>query len=132
MREGAANYQADFTVAFAMLWLVIVVTLGSRTVDGAIFAAGRADLFPELLHHLHVSSSWQTILFGLGAITFARHPEGILDYQKRVVLNRMQRSLDRRNASKQHASSPSAVALPDVSPPQPPPSSPALAEKQSK
>ena len=71
MREGAANYQADFTVPFALFWLVIVVTLGSRSVEGAIVGAFALEFFPELLNGLGLSPSWQYILFGLGAIAFA-------------------------------------------------------------
>ncbi len=86
MREGAANYQANFTVQFALFWLVLVVTLGSRTVEGAIEAALALKFFPEVLNALGVSQSWQFVLFGLGAVAFARHPEGILEYYKRSSL----------------------------------------------
>ena len=37
----------------------------------------------------------QTILFGLGALTYAKHPEGILEFQKRRSLARVQRMIDR-------------------------------------
>jgi branched-chain amino acid transport system permease protein len=106
MREGAANYQADFTVQFAMFWLVLVVTLGSRTVEGAIEAALALKFFPEILNALGVSQSWQFVLFGLGAVAFARHPEGILEFYKRSSLTFLQRSIDRyheRRSSKQPA-----------------------------
>ena len=76
MREGAANYQADFTVQFALFWLVLVVTLGSRTVEGAIEAALALKFFPEILNAIGVSQSWQYILFGLGAVAFAAAPRG--------------------------------------------------------
>jgi ABC-type branched-subunit amino acid transport system permease subunit len=97
VREGAANYQADFTVQFALFWLVLVVTLGPRTVDGAIEAALALKFFPEILKALGLSPSWQFILFGLGAIAFARHPEGMLEHGKRTVFIRLQRSLDARH-----------------------------------
>jgi branched-subunit amino acid ABC-type transport system permease component len=100
MREQAANYQADFTVFFAMFWLLLVVTMGTRTIDGAILAAVALAFFPELLSRLNVSASWQYVLFGLGAISFARHPEGLLDYNKRLLLNRIQGLIDRRKARK--------------------------------
>ena len=95
MREGAANYQADFTVQFALFWLVLVVTLGSRTVEGALIAAFALKFFPELLNGLGLSQSWQYILFGLGAIAFARHPEGTYEHFKRTSQNLIQRLLDR-------------------------------------
>ena len=37
-----------------------------------------------------MSLSWQYILFGLGALTYARHPEGLLEYGKRTSLNLIQ------------------------------------------
>ncbi|MFN8034795.1 MAG: ABC transporter permease [Acidimicrobiia bacterium] len=102
MREGAANYQANFTVEFALFWLVLVVTLGPRTVEGAIVAAIALKFFPELIDQfnnwqslVHVSPSWQFILFGLGAVAYARHPEGMFEYVKRRVQNSVQHQLDR-------------------------------------
>jgi branched-subunit amino acid ABC-type transport system permease component len=131
MREGAANYDANFTVPFAMLWLVIVVTLGTQTVEGAVLAAIAFKFFPELLNGLGVSASWQTVLFGLGAISFARHPEGILEYQKRVLLNRAQGFLDRRQARKTGAT-PSDDGGIDVSAPEPSGRPPVLVGKRAK
>lgn len=95
MQEGSANYQADFTVVFALLWLVLVMTMGTRTISGAIVAAFVFWFFPELLKALDVSAAWQSVLFGLGVITFAQHPEGIFEYEKLAVLNRLQSLLDR-------------------------------------
>jgi branched-subunit amino acid ABC-type transport system permease component len=108
VREGAANYQADFTVQFALFWLVLVVTLGARTVEGAIEAALALKFFPELLNGLGVSASWQYVLFGLGAIAFAQHPEGTLDHAKRTALARIQRWIDAGHA--RQGREPSAVS----------------------
>ena len=98
MREGAANYSADFTVQFALFWLVLVATLGPRTVEGAIVAAFALKFFPELLNGLGLSPSWQYILFGLGAIAYARHPEGTFDHFKRTSQNFIQARIDGYNA----------------------------------
>jgi ABC-type branched-subunit amino acid transport system ATPase component len=105
MREGAANYQADFTVQFALFWLVLVVTLGSRTVEGAIVAAFALKFFPELLNGLGLSLSWQYILFGLGAIAFAQHPEGIVEHFNRASQNFVQQWLDRYQRRRGHKQS---------------------------
>ena len=43
----------------------------------------RSRSFPELLKELGISPECQFILFGLGALTYAKHPEGILEAQKR-------------------------------------------------
>ena len=37
----------------------------------------------------------QPILFGLGALTYAKHPEGILEFQKRRSYERMQQATGR-------------------------------------
>ena len=96
MREGAANYQADFTVEFALFWLVLVATVGPRTVEGAIVAAAALIFFPEVLSGLGLSASWQYILFGLGAIAYARHPEGTFEYSKYRSQTMIQQWLNRR------------------------------------
>jgi ABC-type branched-subunit amino acid transport system ATPase component/branched-subunit amino acid ABC-type transport system permease component len=108
MREGAANYAANYSVQFGLFWLVIVVTLSPRTVDGAIQAAFALKFFPELLKNLHFSASWQFVLFGLGAVMFARHPEGLLEHGKRMTFNRIQALLDRR-AGGQHVETPATT-----------------------
>lgn len=95
MREGAANYDANFSVGFALFWLVLVVTLSPRTVEGAVQAAIALKFFPELLRILHLSATWQQVLFGLGAVAFARHPEGLLEHNKRTSLNRFQKLFDK-------------------------------------
>jgi ABC-type branched-subunit amino acid transport system permease subunit len=100
-RLGQANYEATFQVFFGLVWLVLVVSLGSRTVEGAIQAAFAFVIFPELvlkrwLDFLPDSlNSIHYILFGLAAITFAKHPEGILEHNKRASLNFVQRQIDR-------------------------------------
>jgi branched-subunit amino acid ABC-type transport system permease component len=124
MREGAANYQANFTVFFGLFWVVIVVTLGSRTVEGAIQAGLALKFFPELLKVLGLALAWQFIFFGLGAITFARHPEGVVEFNKRRSLNRVQALLDRRKERKSPDADSSAEARSsdsDVEPREPAP-----------
>ena len=54
-----------------------------------------SSLLQEILKRIGVSASWEPILFGLGAITYARNPEGILEAQKRRSNAFVQRQLDR-------------------------------------
>jgi len=96
--DGQSNYAANFTPFAGLFWLVLVVTLGSRTVEGAIQAGLAFALFPELLQELGVPNEWQFILFGLGALAYAKHPEGLLEYGKRRQLDAIQRRIDRREA----------------------------------
>ena len=80
--------------------MVLVVTLGSRTVEGAINAAIGFVILQEVLKRIGVSASWEPILFGLGAITYAKNPEGILEAQKRRSNAFVQRQLDRFKRSR--------------------------------
>jgi ABC-type branched-subunit amino acid transport system permease subunit len=98
MQENQANYAGSFTPFFGLVWIVLVVTIGARTVEGAIQAGFALAFVPEILKNLGVSPAYQFILFGLGALTYARHPEGVLEANKRKSLDRMQRFLDRRKA----------------------------------
>jgi branched-chain amino acid transport system permease protein len=95
IQEEQANYAANFTPIIGLFWLVIVVTLGARTVEGAIQAGLAFAFVPEILEALGLSPSYQFILFGLGAFTFAKHPEGIVEYNKRRSLEAVQRFLTR-------------------------------------
>lgn len=108
--EGHAN-KIDFNTTLGLFWVVIVVTLGPRTIEGAIQAALGFVLFPArvltdwlpwLINHvqpfLHVgpfSTGIASIFFGLGAVTYAKHPEGILEANKAKSLAQVQRLIDR-------------------------------------
>ena len=97
MLDTQANYQANFSPFFGLVWLVLVVTVSARTVEGAVVAGFALALVPELLKEVGISLEFQYVLFGLGALTYARHPEGILEAQKRSVIGFVQRRIDRRH-----------------------------------
>lgn len=86
---------ADYNSFLGLFWVVLVVTLGSRTVEGAVQAGVAFYVVDEILKRIGINQSWQPILFGLGAMTYAKHPEGILEFQKRQSLAFVQRHLDR-------------------------------------
>jgi branched-chain amino acid transport system permease protein len=113
MQRQNVNYDANFKPFVGLFWVVIVVTIGSRTVEGAIQAGAGFRIFPELVlkRWLKVSPGLQFVLFGLGAIAYARHPEGQLEFGKRRSLAAWQRRIDRWRARR----SPPA-ALPAVEP----------------
>jgi branched-subunit amino acid ABC-type transport system permease component len=108
-----------------LFWVVIVVTLGPRTVEGALQAAFGFVLFskrvlpewlPWVVNHAQpfwhigaVSIAVQYIFFGLAAITYARNPEGIVEASKRRVMRVIQRRLDEPGQSPADAS-PAEVA----------------------
>jgi branched-subunit amino acid ABC-type transport system permease component len=85
----------DYVFVLGLFWVVVVVTLGSRSVQAAITAGLSFMLVPELLSRLDLTflpsilnpaenpGAISSILFGLGALTYAKHPEGILEHQTR-------------------------------------------------
>ncbi|MBV8304191.1 MAG: ABC transporter permease [Acidimicrobiia bacterium] len=80
----------SFSYFYSLFWLVLVVTTGVRTVEGAVNAGMALVFVPELLHHL--PGRWanlEFVLFGFGAINYAKHPEGIVEFQKRRSIERM-------------------------------------------
>jgi branched-subunit amino acid ABC-type transport system permease component len=122
MLQGNVNYDTNFAPYAALFWVVIVVTIGSRTVLGAALAAAAFSLFDAVVLQgtflgwllrspsripgfLPVSPEWIYVLFGLGAIQYARHPEGALEYSKR-------RSAAR--AADRHAKREAAAEVPAV------------------
>ena len=104
MHQENVNYGLNFTPAGSLFWVVIVVTLGSRRVSGAMHAGAAFSLFTPLILQGEVfgwilrseeripwlfplPGEWMFVLFGLGAIQFARHPEGVIEYNlhKRAI-----------------------------------------------
>ncbi|MFN8037498.1 MAG: ABC transporter permease [Acidimicrobiia bacterium] len=110
---------ADYSFFYGLFWVVVVVTLGARTVEGAINAGLGLVLFPELLKFLGFAPSWEFVFFGLGAVTYARHPEGILESQKRASMAFFQRRVDR--LSRRRRARGSSDALPEDGVPAPEP-----------
>jgi ABC-type branched-subunit amino acid transport system permease subunit len=105
------NYQSNFQTQLGLLWIVIVVTLGSRTFEGALQAAAGFIFFPLVI--LNEAGPWivnhvqpwyhtdalpigfQAMLFGLGALTYAKHPEGLLEFNTRKSLVKTQARIDK-------------------------------------
>jgi hypothetical protein len=105
IHQENVNYANNFAPFAALFWLVLVVSLGSRTVEGAIQAGVAFGLFEAIVLNgavfewifrgqsgvteaLHLSPGWRFILFGLGTIQFARHPEGLVENGKRQAARR--------------------------------------------
>jgi len=100
------SYRNNFSPAGALFWLVLVVSLSVRTVEGAVQAGAAFSLFEPLILKgqlfgwilrsesripgiFPVSPKWRFILFGLSAVQFARHPEGLVEYGKRRFTSRL-------------------------------------------
>jgi branched-subunit amino acid ABC-type transport system permease component len=113
MHQENVNYPSSFAPFQALFWLVLVVSLGARTVEGAAQAGAAFALFDAVLLRgsllgwvlrseervpglFPLSPKWRFILFGLGTIQFARHPEGLVEHGKRTAHRRVEALLERR------------------------------------
>jgi ABC-type branched-subunit amino acid transport system permease subunit len=105
IHQENVNYGSNFAPFAALFWLVLVVSLGSRTVEGAVQAGAAFSLFDQVVLRgsifgwllrspdripgiFPLSPKWRFILFGLGTIQFARHPEGLVEHGKRSAAHR--------------------------------------------
>ncbi|GAA2210236.1 branched-chain amino acid ABC transporter permease/ATP-binding protein [Nonomuraea monospora] len=65
--------------AFAgFVWLAVVVLQGVRRIGGAVLGGLIAVAVPEVLSTWDVSAHVGAILFGLGGMILAKHPDGVL------------------------------------------------------
>jgi ABC-type branched-subunit amino acid transport system permease subunit len=116
MQQQNVNYGNNFSPFAAMFWLVIVVTLGVRTVEGAVVAAVSYSLFEMVIlkgaflgwilrsptkipSFFPIDGKWVLVLFGLGTIQYARHPEGLLQASKERAAARAQRRAERKRGA---------------------------------
>jgi len=109
MNSGVVRFDTqEYQALFGAAWVVLVVSLGARTVDGAANAAVSFVLFQWLLSdYFGMEASIALIGFGFGAITYARHPEGIVEFRTREsILERRKAVLLRQRAAAMLASGP--------------------------
>jgi len=94
-----------FVYEFSLVYVVAVITTGSRTVEGAV-QAGIGFSVIQLLLTLYLPTRFagiEPILFAFGALTYAAHPEGIIEYQKSrwmVRVSKLFSAYDARRARK--------------------------------
>lgn len=89
--SGQGAYQASFVSFIGLVWVVVVVTMGARSIQAAVVAAAAFVLMPELFDEIGIDLRWATVLFGLGALTYAKHPEGILEANSAAFARRLNR-----------------------------------------
>ena len=124
---GQANYQSSFPYLIGLVWVALVVSAGSRSVQAAVMSGLFFFLFPAILDKLFtfpgnwvtsnpdapswvqsiadsVKPTWSQsvafILFGIGAITYAKHPEGSIEAQTAASVNAILRRVERRDAAR--------------------------------
>jgi branched-chain amino acid transport system permease protein len=97
IQQKNVGYGINFSPSAGLFWLVVVVTLSARTVEGAVFAGATIGLFERVIlrNIFHLSGKWRFVLFGLTAVQFARHPDGILEHGKRRSLGRIEKLFSR-------------------------------------
>ena len=126
MQQKNVNYGQNFSPFAALFWLVLVVTLGMRTIEGAAVSAASYSLFEAVVLKgtflgwllqdwdripgiFPIDPKWRLVLFGLGTIQFARHPEGVLEYSKR---RRAARTHERRGTARPPSGGDAVAATP--------------------
>jgi branched-chain amino acid transport system permease protein len=86
----------NFSAFFSLVLVLVVVTTGVSTVEGAIQAGMAYEVITQILGYL--PPRWVYLLqvvFGAGAITYSLHPEGIVELQRRLWIERFERMRDR-------------------------------------
>ncbi|MDL4771569.1 ABC transporter permease subunit [Actinomadura xylanilytica] len=68
----------DLPALTGFVWLAVVVLQGVRRIGGAVLGGLIMALSPEVLSKITDSQYVGLILFGLGGMVLARHPDGIL------------------------------------------------------
>jgi branched-chain amino acid transport system permease protein len=93
----AMNFQSTLPDSFnpflGLVWLAVLVTLGSRSIMAALAAGLLFYLMPGLFSAYLPSDVAQvpTILFGLGAIALANHPEGAVAQNRQALVRLLAR-----------------------------------------
>jgi branched-chain amino acid transport system permease protein len=84
----------SFSTFAGLVWLAVVVTLGVRSITAAALGGLAFALLPGVFQ-TYIPARWgevPAILFGLGAVMVARHPEGVVLHngrQLRLLLLRL-------------------------------------------
>ena len=82
----------QFNYQLSLAFVVIVVTTGVTTVEGAIQAGIGFVVIQQLLTYAPQRFAGLTfVIFAAGALTYAAHPEGIVEYQRRRWTGRVER-----------------------------------------
>ncbi|HUC38383.1 MAG TPA: ABC transporter permease [Acidimicrobiales bacterium] len=85
---------SDFNYGLSLVWVVVVITTGSRSVEGAVQSGMAFTIIAQILTYLPQRiQGIEFVLFAFGALTYAAHPEGIVEYQKSQWMRRVARVL---------------------------------------
>jgi ABC-type branched-subunit amino acid transport system permease subunit len=115
-----------FVYQYSLVFVVLVLTTGARTVEGAINAAVAYVAVPEILSHLGKLSALEFALFGFGTLQYIKHPYGVLEYQKGKWMVRVNRLFERLHGGGTPGGRPGGPALAGGQAPSDGPASPDL------
>jgi branched-chain amino acid transport system permease protein len=104
----------SFSYVYSLVFVVAVLTTGSRTIEGAV-QAGMGYAVINLLITLYLPPRFGGILpigFAFGAMTYAAHPEGIVEYQKSRWMVRVSKLFSAYDARRARNSGPPAASAP--------------------
>jgi branched-subunit amino acid ABC-type transport system permease component len=99
----------QFNYQLSLAFVVVVVTTGVNSIEGAIQAGMGFVVVQQLLTYLparYGGSGLTFVLFAFGALTYAAHPEGVLEFQKRRWTMRFERLIFRDRSSTDGPGSP--------------------------
>ena len=83
-----------FNYQLSLVFVVIVLTTGVTTVEGAIQGGIGFVVIQQLFTYAPIRFQGMTVvIFAVAALTYARHPEGIVEYVKRRSTLKFQRFL---------------------------------------
>jgi branched-chain amino acid transport system permease protein len=88
---------------YSLIFIVLVVTTSVGTVEGAIQAGIGFFVVTQILTYLPSRSGGNSlviVLFAFGALQYARHPEGVLEFQKRRATARFEQLLFNRRSNR--------------------------------
>ncbi|MET0909667.1 MAG: branched-chain amino acid ABC transporter permease, partial [Ilumatobacteraceae bacterium] len=132
IHKEAVDYELNFAPFGALFWLLLVVTFGARTPAGALYGAGAFALMnkiflegtflgwilrdPERIPGIFpISPKWRFILFGLGTIQYAKHPEGVIEMTRARKQEKRAKKAERQAAREAAAARSAAAAAVDRS-----------------
>ncbi|MGH9028266.1 MAG: ABC transporter permease [Acidimicrobiales bacterium] len=105
---------SDFNTVYSLAFVLAVITTGTTTVEGAVQAGMGLALLAQILNYLPSRvNGIQFVLIAFGALQYAQHPEGVLEYQKTRWMNRVAKVFARWDERRGRAA-PDAVSVGEV------------------
>ncbi len=90
----------DFGYEVSLVFVVVVAIVGVRTISGAIEAGLSFAVLSQVISTLPSRfSSLLAFILGLAALTYVRHPEGVVDFTKRWIAGWAEKLTDRSRGS---------------------------------